>query len=91
MLASSALLQAHGLSKSYGRRKVVDQVSLEVAAGEVVGLLGPNGAGKTTCFYMLVGLIASDAGQIRSGHAERIAASSDRADDRLRPVAVELA
>ncbi|NCX22741.1 MAG: LPS export ABC transporter ATP-binding protein, partial [Betaproteobacteria bacterium] len=43
MLASSALLQAHGLSKSYGRRKVVDQVSLEVAAGEVVGLLGPNG------------------------------------------------
>jgi len=58
------LLLATGLTKSYRRRKVVDQVSLEVAAGEVVGLLGPNGAGKTTCFYMLVGLIACDAGRI---------------------------
>jgi lipopolysaccharide export system ATP-binding protein len=64
MTLSSVLLQAQGLSKSYRRRKVVDQVSLEVASGEVVGLLGPNGAGKTTCFYMLVGLIASDAGLI---------------------------
>jgi lipopolysaccharide export system ATP-binding protein len=64
MALSGVLLQAQGLSKSYRRRKVVDQVSLEVAAGEVVGLLGPNGAGKTTCFYMLVGLIASDAGLI---------------------------
>jgi lipopolysaccharide export system ATP-binding protein len=57
-------LAASGLSKSYRRRRVVDQVSLEVKAGEVVGLLGPNGAGKTTCFYMLVGLIARDAGEI---------------------------
>ena len=64
MTLSSVLLQAQGLSKSYRRRKVVDQVSLKVASGEVVGLLGPNGAGKTTCFYMLVGLIASDAGLI---------------------------
>ncbi|MEY2717973.1 MAG: export transporter ATP-binding protein [Pseudomonadota bacterium] len=64
MTLSSVLLQAQGLSKSYRRRKVVDQVSLEVASGEVVGLLGLNGAGKTTCFYMLVGLIASDAGLI---------------------------
>jgi len=57
-------LAASGLSKSYRRRRVVDQVSLEVRAGEVVGLLGPNGAGKTTCFYMLVGLIARDSGEI---------------------------
>ncbi|MFN4965435.1 MAG: LPS export ABC transporter ATP-binding protein [Burkholderiales bacterium] len=64
MASSQVFLQARGLTKSYRRRKVVDQVSLEVAAGEVVGLLGPNGAGKTTCFYMLVGLIASDAGEI---------------------------
>lgn len=64
MALSGVLLQAQGLTKSYRRRKVVDKVSLEVAAGEVVGLLGPNGAGKTTCFYMLVGLIASDEGLI---------------------------
>jgi len=64
MASSQVFLQARGLTKSYRRRKVVDQVSLEVAAGEVVGLLGPNGAGKTTCFYILVGLIASDAGEI---------------------------
>ncbi|MFZ9492549.1 MAG: LPS export ABC transporter ATP-binding protein [Burkholderiaceae bacterium] len=64
MASSQVFLQARGLTKSYRRRKVVDQVALEVAAGEVVGLLGPNGAGKTTCFYMLVGLIASDAGEI---------------------------
>ncbi|MCK9510614.1 MAG: LPS export ABC transporter ATP-binding protein [Pigmentiphaga sp.] len=53
-----------GLRKTYGGRTVVRDVSLEVASGEVVGLLGPNGAGKTTSFYMIVGLVAADAGRI---------------------------
>jgi lipopolysaccharide export system ATP-binding protein len=59
-----ALLQAKHLSKTYRRRQVVKDVSLRVNSGEVVGLLGPNGAGKTTCFYMMVGIIPSDSGQI---------------------------
>lgn len=59
------VLRAAGLTKRYRARQVVNGVSLEVAGGEVVGLLGPNGAGKTTCFYMMVGLIGSDAGSIR--------------------------
>jgi ABC-type glutathione transport system ATPase component len=58
-------LEADGLQKSYGARKVVKDVHLAVNSGEVVGLLGPNGAGKTTSFYMLVGLVRADAGQIR--------------------------
>ncbi|GGC80830.1 LPS export ABC transporter ATP-binding protein [Undibacterium terreum] len=53
-----------GLQKKYGARQVVRDVSLEVKSGEVVGLLGPNGAGKTTSFYMIVGLVPSDAGKI---------------------------
>ena len=53
-----------GLQKSYGARQVVHDVSLHVESGEVVGLLGPNGAGKTTSFYMIVGLVPSDAGEI---------------------------
>ena len=57
-------LSAVGLRKSYGGRMVVQDVSLHVDGGEVVGLLGPNGAGKTTSFYMIVGLIAADAGRI---------------------------
>ena len=57
-------LMAQGLKKSYGKRKVVEDVSLSVQKGEVVGLLGPNGAGKTTSFYMIVGLVRADAGQI---------------------------
>jgi lipopolysaccharide export system ATP-binding protein len=57
-------LEADGLQKSYGVRKVVKDVHLAVAAGEVVGLLGPNGAGKTTTFYMVVGLVRADAGSI---------------------------
>jgi lipopolysaccharide export system ATP-binding protein len=57
-------LEASGLKKSYGSRRVVKDVSLSVDKGEVVGLLGPNGAGKTTSFYMIVGLLRSDAGRI---------------------------
>jgi lipopolysaccharide export system ATP-binding protein len=53
-----------GLIKIYGRRKVVNEVNLQVEPGEVVGLLGPNGAGKTTTFYMIVGLIQPDGGSI---------------------------
>jgi lipopolysaccharide export system ATP-binding protein len=60
----SSRLQATGLKKSYGSRLVVKDVSLQVDKGEVVGLLGPNGAGKTTSFYMLVGLLRADGGQI---------------------------
>jgi lipopolysaccharide export system ATP-binding protein len=57
-------LVAHGLSKSYDRRRVVNGVSLVVRRGEAVGLLGPNGAGKTTCFYMITGLVPVDEGMI---------------------------
>ena len=57
-------LEATGLQKRYGARQVVKDVHLAVASGEVVGLLGPNGAGKTTSFYMLVGLLRADAGEI---------------------------
>ena len=57
-------LQAIKIEKSYKSRKVVDKVDLELNQGEIVGLLGPNGAGKTTCFYMIVGLIKSNGGQI---------------------------
>ena len=58
-------LEVRGLRKNYGARRVVHDVSLDVANGEVVGLLGPNGAGKTTSFYMIVGLVRADAGTIR--------------------------
>lgn len=57
-------LEARHLKKAYGSRKVVHDVSLQVDKGEVVGLLGPNGAGKTTSFYMIVGLVSADGGQI---------------------------
>lgn len=63
-------LSSENLRKTYARRSVVDGVSLYVDPGEVVGLLGPNGAGKTTCFYMLVGLIASEGGRIVLGETE---------------------
>jgi lipopolysaccharide export system ATP-binding protein len=59
-----SILSAENLRKRYKSRAVVQDVSLTVSSGEVVGLLGPNGAGKTTCFYMIVGLIAADAGSI---------------------------
>jgi lipopolysaccharide export system ATP-binding protein len=58
-------LEVSGLRKAYGSRQVVNDVHLAVGAGEVVGLLGPNGAGKTTTFYMVVGLVRADAGEIR--------------------------
>ncbi|MBA2238509.1 MAG: LPS export ABC transporter ATP-binding protein [Lysobacter sp.] len=58
------MLVARGLRKSYRSREVVKDFGLTLDAGEVVGLLGPNGAGKTTCFYMIVGLVPTDAGQI---------------------------
>ncbi len=58
------MLQVQGLSKSFGKRKVVDEVSLYVERGEVVGLLGPNGAGKTTTFYMITGIVKPDEGSI---------------------------
>ncbi|OYU99501.1 MAG: LPS export ABC transporter ATP-binding protein, partial [Burkholderiales bacterium PBB5] len=57
-------LEVMGLQKRYGSRQVVTDVHLAVGAGEVVGLLGPNGAGKTTTFYMVVGLVRADAGEI---------------------------
>lgn len=57
-------LSAHNLNKRYKKRTVVHDVSFEVKSGEVVGLLGPNGAGKTTTFYMIVGLVASDGGEV---------------------------
>jgi lipopolysaccharide export system ATP-binding protein len=60
----TAILQTHGLTKSYGGRTVVRGVNLEVAPGEIVGLLGPNGAGKTTTFYLAVGLTAPDSGRV---------------------------
>jgi lipopolysaccharide export system ATP-binding protein len=63
-------LQAFGLCKSYRGRKVVNEVSLEVRRGEIVGLLGPNGAGKTTTFYLIVGLISPEKGQVRLGGEE---------------------
>ena len=62
--ATPSRLVAQGLQKSYGSRKVVQDVSVAVQKGEVVGLLGPNGAGKTTSFYMIVGLVRADAGEI---------------------------
>ena len=59
-----ALLKAENLAKAYKERTVVGDVSLNVNSGEIVGLLGPNGAGKTTTFYMVVGIVARDAGSI---------------------------
>lgn len=59
-----AVLTAKHLAKSYKGREVVKDVSLQVESGQIVGLLGPNGAGKTTCFYMIVGIVAADRGEI---------------------------
>lgn len=61
---------ARGLSKTYNGRTVVKDVSVDVKQGEVVGLLGPNGAGKTTSFYMIVGLVKADSGDIKLGNED---------------------
>lgn len=58
-------LEAIELAKSYNQRSVVKSVSMSIKSGDIVGLLGPNGAGKTTCFYMIVGLVNNDSGQIK--------------------------
>jgi len=63
-------LVAYGLQKTYRRRRVVDNVSLRVRPGEVVGLLGPNGAGKTTTFYMIAGIVRPEHGKIYLGHED---------------------
>ena len=68
--ASDQILRAEGLTKAYGKRKVVEDVSIELKQGSVVGLLGPNGAGKTTTFYMIVGLVFPTAGKIYQGNEE---------------------
>ncbi len=60
----ASVLRAEGLVRSFKRRRVVDDVDLEVRQGEIVGLLGPNGAGKTTTFYMIVGLLKAEAGRV---------------------------
>jgi lipopolysaccharide export system ATP-binding protein len=62
---TTGTLQALALVKSYRGRRVVNEVSLQLSRGEVVGLLGPNGAGKTTTFYMIVGLVSPDSGEVR--------------------------
>ena len=64
MTLASATLSAHNLKKRYKARTVVQDVSFDVQSGQVVGLLGPNGAGKTTCFYMIVGLVPADGGEV---------------------------
>ncbi len=65
-----ATLTATNLAKSYKGRAVVQDVSLTVSSGQVIGLLGPNGAGKTTCFYMIVGIITADRGQVKLDEAD---------------------
>lgn len=64
LVVGGSTLSARGLIKAYRRRKVVNEVDVSVSQGEIVGLLGPNGAGKTTTFYMIVGLISPDEGEV---------------------------
>ena len=66
---AEGILSVHAIAKTYGKRQVVNDVSLELRRGEAVGLLGPNGAGKTTVFYMITGLVPPDHGRIElDGH-----------------------
>ena len=67
VVAGGAGLAAHGVGKTYRKRQVVRNVTIELRRGEAVGLLGPNGAGKTTTFYMVVGLARPDSGEVRLG------------------------
>lgn len=67
---SPSILSIKNISKTYGEKSVVKDVTFEVQSGQVVGLLGPNGAGKTTSFYMVVGLVKSDSGSITLNHLE---------------------
>jgi len=64
ILNNMSILQCNNLQKTYDGKKVVTKISIEVNSGEIVGLLGPNGAGKTTTFYMIVGMIKTEAGNI---------------------------
>lgn len=68
--ANNQILRCEDLVKIYGKRRVVNQVSIEIQQGEIVGLLGPNGAGKTTTFYMIVGMIRPNHGKIFLGETE---------------------
>ena len=61
------VLSAQNLEKVYAKKPIVHGVSIEVSQGEIVGLLGPNGAGKTSCFYMIIGLVAQDGGEVKIG------------------------
>ena len=87
--APGSKLSAQSLRKKYKARTVVEDVSFEVKSGEVVGLLGPNGAGKTTCFYMIVGLVPADGGEVyiddtRLTHQEFARAEQQGVPHRLR-------
>jgi lipopolysaccharide export system ATP-binding protein len=69
-VTAQVTLAAEGLRKSYGKRAVVQGVSIEVRQGQIIGLLGPNGAGKTTTFYIVVGLAVADAGRVILGEED---------------------
>jgi ABC-type lipopolysaccharide export system ATPase subunit len=73
-------LRTESLKKTYRARTVVQDASLHVSSGEVVGLLGPNGAGKTTTFYMIVGLVAADGGERSTASAGRSCISNSCAN-----------
>ena len=64
------ILKAESLVKTFSKRKVVDNVSVQIKKGEIVGLLGPNGAGKSTTFYMIVGRILPDSGTVSIGEQD---------------------